>query len=334
MTNDVAGRPAKAQGDIPDAEIHRWLTRVAAALPTLETHEGRTALEALINWGVRFVPPLIWRLSARYGLSDDVRNRMLERSVIRDELRVFFTCSTGDSLSSGSAVGAYLEYAEAMRVRGETPRSFGDWCFYGTRTRLFSYLKRAAVLYGAAPELFRSRDSGKTAIRRLVLAGELVEYLKLKDDESGDEVWCHRTAHPEGNSPPNAFAYATRRFYPASEATRFQQFVVTSAHRGIEARLVDQLLRPAEKLHVNYFGSANNPTIVLSIFQRLVQPSFPLLGTTLDAVFAAKGRMQAGDIDDHAADEWRREVRDAAVDQRMGSETDAFSEGSNDDEPI
>jgi hypothetical protein len=159
-----------------------------------------------------------------------------------------------------------------------------------------------------------------------VLAGQLVEYLKLKDGDRGDETWCHRSAHPDGSSPPNAFAYGARRFLPKDSARCAPNFVVTHVHREDEAHLVERLLRSAEPIHVEYFGSSNNPAIVLSVFHRLVQPPYPLLGTTLDAVFAAKARMRVGDLDGHSADQWRQHLRDSASGELAPSETDPFFE--------
>lgn len=278
------------RGGVSDATLEMWVRTVHAGLPNNEDQASREALAELVRWMVKYTPSVIRKLAAHFHVPRPVVDDMLKD--LPHITQTFLTCPASGHFSASPGVTAYLRYAETTRASGITPRGFWEWCFFGTRTRLYSFLKQTAkTAYGAPAELFRARESGQKARRRMVQSGQLVEYLRLRRAPDDAEVWTHRHLHPEGHRPPNAVPSTERRFLTRSTAQRYLEFTLTDEHQERERRLLEQFEGSKGVFQIRFLGEESNPALLLWLFEQLHEP-FPLLSTTLDALFAASVRFR------------------------------------------
>ena len=289
MTISPNSTAESTHGGIPDAIVEVWVRAVESGLPNNESPASREALNKLVSWMAKFTPKILQKLAAHFHVPRPVVEDM--RRDLREIIQAFLICAASKHPSACPGVTAYVRYSDAERADGTIPRSFWQWCFFGTRTRLFSFLKQTARLYGAPAELFKARESGQRARRRFVQAGKLVEYLRLERHPNGAETWCHRTTHPEGQQPPNAVPSTERRFLLRAQAELNPNFLLTEEHKYRERVLLEYLDDAKGIFEVRCVGNASHPALLLWLFGQLNEP-FPLLATTVDGIFAANTRFR------------------------------------------
>jgi hypothetical protein len=289
----IAGSPADTEHrEVSDATVKMWVRTIEVALPAVDGQVAREAMSNLVAWMSKFTPAVIRKLAARFQVPESVVADIL--ADLPSVLYVFLTCPTSQHSAASPGVTGYLRYADAAIERGEEPRSFHQWCFFGTRTRLFSYLKQTFRAYGAPPELFRARESGQKARRRLTMSGQLVEYLRSARQPDGTEIWCHRVLHPDGQRPLNAVRSAERRFLTKPHAELKPEFILNEEHFRREQELLDRLDVASGIFEVRFLGNTSHPAILLWLFETLYEP-FPLKSTTLDTILTASTRFHRVD---------------------------------------
>jgi hypothetical protein len=293
----------------PDDHILlEWVRAVHDGLPDLSSPPSRIALRALSDWMLPKTTDLVCTLAIRFRLPDHVRDAMLERRTLRSELEAFLTCRGSEEVTSLPATSAYLQHRDKELACGRQARSFDAYCFYGTRTRLFAFLKRIAPNYGAHRDSFRFVDSPQTAIRRLVKKRVLVEYLRLEKVSDKTEIWCHRAKHPDGARPLNAFRYGSeRRFLIEPFASGSPTFTLTAEHRERELAVQHDARRRGGGLLLTHIGTLTYPERILWVFESFQQPLFPLLGSTLTTLLS--GTLSETDVGDRAVETWEDLVR-------------------------